>query len=92
MIEFKELDQLKREEEYILNTIGNSSIPWRDLLPLTVTYSVFLIVGILGNVTTCIVILRYEYMKTATNLYLLNLALADIASLIIGLIDCLKLC
>ena len=87
MIESKELEQWEREEEYILNTIGNSSIAWSDLLPLTVTYSIFFVVGLLGNTATCVVILRYEYMKTATNLYLLNLALADIANLIIGLID-----
>ena len=73
-----------RDEEFIIASIGNSSIPWRDLIPMTVTYSIFFVIGILGNLATCIVILRYEYMKTATNLYLLNLALADIANLTIG--------
>ena len=39
--------------------------------------------GVLGNLATILVILKNEYMKTATNIYLLNLALTDIATLLI---------
>ena len=38
----------------------------------------FLVLGVLGNLATCIVILRNEYMRTTTNIYLFNLALAGV--------------
>ncbi|XP_062824372.1 somatostatin receptor type 1 [Anolis carolinensis] len=40
-------------------------------------YSVVCLVGLCGNSMVIFVILRYAKMKTATNLYILNLALAD---------------
>ena len=43
-----------------------------------------MVVGVLGNLATCLVILNNEYMRTATNVYLLNLAIADIATLVIS--------
>ena len=39
----------------------------------------------LGNLATCIVILRNEYMRTTTNIYLLNLAVADLATLMFAM-------
>ena len=78
------LTQEEYEEEFIRLTIGDSTIPWRELLPLTITYTLFLTVGLMGNVATIFVIVKNEYMKTATNLYLLNLAVADIFNLVIG--------
>ena len=72
---------------FIEATLGPSHIDWSTLLPITIIYSIFLIVGVCGNLITCIVILNNEYMWTATNVYLLNLAVADIATLVIS-----KLC
>ena len=69
---------------YIEATLGDTHINWSTLLPLTFIYSVFLIVGVFGNLSTCIVIISNEYMRTATNVYLLNLAIADIATLVIS--------
>jgi len=40
--------------------------------------------GVLGNVTTCVVIARNSYMHTATNYYLFSLAISDTLSLILG--------
>ena len=71
-------------EQYIRNSIGDSHLPWNTLIPLTVIYSVFMVLGVIGNLATVIVILKNEYMKTATNIYLLNLALTDIATLTLG--------
>ncbi|KAM9779715.1 somatostatin receptor type 5-like [Neosynchiropus ocellatus] len=42
-----------------------------------VIYIVVFIVGILGNSLAIIVMLRYAKMKTVTNIFILNLALAD---------------
>ena len=69
---------------YIEATLGDSHVNMTTLIPLTIIYSIFLIVGICGNLSTCIVILSNEYMRTPTNAYLLNLAIADIATLIIS--------
>ena len=69
---------------YIEATLGDSHVNLSTLIPLTIIYSIFLIVGICGNLSTCIVIISNEYMRTPTNAYLLNLAIADIATLIIS--------
>ena len=44
----------------------------------------FMVLGVMGNLATCLVILNNEYMRTPTNVYLLNLAIADIATLVIS--------
>ena len=64
--------------------LGPSHINWSTLLPITIIYTIFLLVGVCGNLITCIVILNNEYMWTATNVYLLNLVVADIATLVIS--------
>ena len=45
----------------------------------------FLILGVLGNLATCLVIMRNEYMRTTTNIYLFNLAVADLATLLFAM-------
>lgn len=42
-----------------------------------VVYSIVFIVGLVGNTLTIYVVVRYVKMKTVTNIYILNLALAD---------------
>ena len=69
---------------FIEDTLGDSHINWATLLPLSIIYSIFLIVGVFGNLSTCIVIISNEYMRTATNVYLTNLAITDIATLVIS--------
>ncbi|NXX51568.1 OPRD protein, partial [Tricholaema leucomelas] len=44
---------------------------------ITAFYSVVCVVGLLGNVLVMYGIVRYTKMKTATNIYIFNLALAD---------------
>jgi len=63
--------------------------PVRDPLyitiPITVIYVIILILGLLGNVTTCIVIIRSRYLHTTTNYYLFSLAVSDLLLLLSGL-------
>ncbi|XP_065117868.1 delta-type opioid receptor-like [Paramisgurnus dabryanus] len=48
------------------------------LIPvITVVYSMVFVVGLIGNCLVMYVIIRYTKMKTATNIYIFNLALAD---------------
>ncbi|XP_034031040.1 opioid receptor, delta 1b [Thalassophryne amazonica] len=44
---------------------------------ITALYSVICVVGLLGNILVMYGVLRYTKMKTATNIYIFNLALAD---------------
>ncbi|KAK6492014.1 delta-type opioid receptor-like [Huso huso] len=44
---------------------------------ITAVYSVVFVVGLLGNCLVMYVIIRYTKMKTATNIYIFNLAVAD---------------
>ncbi len=55
------------------------------VVPVTIIYCLIFISGIIGNVSTCIVISRNKYMQTATNYYLFNLAIADLLVLVLGL-------
>ncbi|KAL4635241.1 delta-type opioid receptor-like [Arapaima gigas] len=54
------------------------SEPMSPIFPvLTAVYSVVFVVGLSGNCLVMYVIIRYTKMKTATNIYIFNLALAD---------------
>ncbi|XP_005479349.1 kappa-type opioid receptor [Zonotrichia albicollis] len=44
---------------------------------ITAVYSVVFVVGLVGNALVMFVIIRYTKMKTATNIYIFNLAMAD---------------
>ena len=70
--------------EFIIRYLGKHRINNETLYPLTFIYTSFLLLGLLGNLATCIVILNNEYMKSPTNVYLINLAVADIATLLLG--------
>ncbi|VVC44553.1 Hypothetical protein CINCED_3A015208 [Cinara cedri] len=77
------------------NTSGNHSDyqelwgPSRDplpvVVPVTLIYTLIFVSGVVGNVSTCIVIARNKYMHTATNYYLFSLAVSDLLLLVSGL-------
>lgn len=66
-----------------------SAAPKRDpmylVIPITILYILILVAGIIGNVSTCIVIVRNKSMHTATNYYLFSLAISDLLLLLCGL-------
>lgn len=55
------------------------------IVPLSVIYAVIFVAGVLGNISTCVVIARNRSMHTATNFYLFSLAISDLLLLICGL-------
>lgn len=63
--------------------------PQRDslyvVIPITVIYAIIFLTGVIGNVSTCIVIARNKSMHTATNYYLFSLAVSDLLLLVTGL-------
>ncbi|CAK1601119.1 unnamed protein product [Parnassius mnemosyne] len=63
--------------------------PQRDslyiVLPITIIYALIFITGLIGNIFTCIVIVRNKSLQTATNYYLFSLAISDLLLLISGM-------
>ncbi|KAG5873890.1 hypothetical protein JTB14_001557 [Gonioctena quinquepunctata] len=63
--------------------------PRRDplyiVIPITAIYVVIFLSGLLGNISTCIVIAKNKSMHTATNYYLFSLAISDLLLLTSGL-------
>ncbi|XP_068434490.1 somatostatin receptor type 5-like [Clinocottus analis] len=57
------------------NNNSDMLMPFSVVTP--VIYIIVFIVGLLGNTLVIYVVIRYTKMKTVTNLYILNLALAD---------------
>lgn len=55
------------------------------VLPITVIYIVIFFTGLIGNISTCVVIARNKSMHTATNYYLFSLAVSDLLLLVFGL-------
>jgi len=56
-------------------------------VPMTLVYAAVFLTGVVGNVATCIVIARHRYMHTATNFYLVNLAVSDLLLVSIQLLS-----
>ena len=57
------MNQDERKAEFIKINLGETYIALETLLPLTFIYSLFFVVGILGNLATCIVVISNEYMR-----------------------------
>ncbi|XP_061587165.1 kappa-type opioid receptor isoform X4 [Cololabis saira] len=63
---------------YTNGTWDSELEPMSPIIPIIVTvYSVVFVVGLVGNCLVMYVIIRYTKMKTATNIYIFNLAVAD---------------
>ncbi|XP_027401697.1 neuromedin-U receptor 2 isoform X1 [Bos indicus x Bos taurus] len=54
-------------------------------LPVTAVYALIFVVGVVGNLLVCLVILRHQTMKTPTNYYLFSLAVSDLLVLLLGM-------
>ena len=72
------------EDGSLLSQLGPQHLPYNSLVPMTVVYIVIFCTGMVGNCATCIVIAKNQYMQSATNYYLFNLAVADMLTLAFG--------
>ena len=73
------------EFDRIFANLGpQQALPLTWLIPLTVIYAMILVSGLLGNAITILIICRFRYMQTITNLYLCNLAITDLISLMLS--------
>nr|XP_046272053.1 somatostatin receptor type 5-like isoform X2 [Scatophagus argus] len=59
------------------NNFSDMAAPMPFNVVTAVIYTIVFIVGLLGNTLVIYVVVRYVKMKTVTNMYILNLALAD---------------
>jgi len=59
--------------------------PLAVVVPITCVYALIFLSGVVGNLSTCVVIARNRHMHTATNYYLFSLAVSDLLLLISGL-------
>lgn len=48
-------------------------------------YIIIFIIGMVGNVLVCYVVLRNKHMQTVTNIFIMNLALSDILLCVLGI-------
>lgn len=76
-------DLCSSRSSYVERQLGPRRSPL--FLPICVSYLIIFCVGSLGNVLTCIVIIRHRTMRTPTNFYLLSLAISDLLVLLLGL-------
>lgn len=72
------------EEDYLKYQMGPKHLPTSVVVPITIVYVIIFIMGIVGNIMTCWVILRNPVMQTATNYYLFSLAISDLLLLVLG--------
>ncbi|XP_027201251.2 neuromedin-U receptor 2-like isoform X1 [Dermatophagoides pteronyssinus] len=72
--------------EHLYQHLGpQQALPLIWLIIMTIVYIIILISGLIGNIITILVIFRFRYMQTITNLYLCNLAITDLISLMFSL-------
>lgn len=80
--------------EFVVNTIfanltsvfdGQPRDSLYVIIPMTLFYAIIFLTGVIGNVSTCIVIFYNKYMHTATNFYLFSLAVSDLVLLLSAL-------
>lgn len=71
-------------QNIIITKLGNRKRDPLSTICLIFIYVVLFVSGVIGNLTTCIVIRRNKYMHTITNMYLSSLAVADILIIVLG--------
>lgn len=59
--------------------------PLSLVIPFTIIYIITFFSGLIGNVGTCVVIVKTKELRTATNFYLFSLACSDLLLLLSGL-------
>nr|QRC76238.1 neuromedin U receptor variant b [Deroceras reticulatum] len=71
--------------DYLAYTLGPRHISTAALVVLSVLYIIIFLTGVLGNLCTCVVIIRNRCLHTATNYYLFSLAISDVLTLLLAL-------
>ncbi|XP_076466784.1 uncharacterized protein LOC143298016 [Babylonia areolata] len=72
-------------DQLLLERMGPRGKDTASAVLLTVVYVLIFLSGSLGNLCTCVVIVRNSCMQTTTNYYLFSLAMSDLLLLFFGL-------
>uniref|UniRef100_A0A915MSN5 G-protein coupled receptors family 1 profile domain-containing protein n=1 Tax=Meloidogyne javanica TaxID=6303 RepID=A0A915MSN5_MELJA len=71
--------------EYVLEKLGERCAVSSIIVPTAIIYGLILLIGLFGNICTCLVILKNKSMQNPTNYYLFSLAVSDLLILTLGL-------
>ena len=72
------------KDKYIEHFQGENVLNYEAQIGVTVFYVLLLLVGLPGNIMTCIIIWYNSTSITPTNCFLLNLAVVDLITLVTG--------
>jgi hypothetical protein len=72
------------DEQILESKLGPRRKPLVFVICMSTIYIIILVCGIMGNISTCVVIIYNNCMHTTTNYYLFSLALSDVLSLLTG--------
>lgn len=64
------------DEDYVYRIESFLRLQLHEVV-IIVLYVIVFVMGLVGNLLVCVSVLRNEYMRTVTNMFLVNLALAD---------------
>lgn len=71
-------------DEILFKNLGERRKDTVSLVFLIGVYCAIFVTGVIGNLSTCIVIWKNSYMHTVTNYYLFTLAVSDLLTIILG--------
>ena len=71
-------------DDYLQLQLGRRYRDLGESVSLIVVYCLIFLTGVVGNLCTCLVIIRNKRMHTATNYYLFSLAVSDLLTLLLG--------
>ncbi|XP_048771085.1 pyrokinin-1 receptor-like [Ostrea edulis] len=70
---------------FVISKLGEKRKDLFTVVLLSTAYFIIFLTGTIGNLTTCLVLRKQVYMHTVTNQYLLNLAIADLLTIVLAL-------
>lgn len=71
-------------EAIVISKLGEKQKDLFTVVLLTIVYVIIFLTGSIGNLTTCLILRKRVYLHTVTNIYLLNLAIADLLTIVLG--------
>ena len=75
----------EEKDEFLEEVIGPQRKYGKNKIWIpTIFYSIVSILGIPGNILTCMTIITNSYMRTTSNFFILNLAFTDLITLLGG--------
>lgn len=72
------------EIEYLTTVLGPRFLPLDIVVAITIVYGTIFTAGIIGNIMTCLVVLKNQPLRKTINYYLFSLAIANLLLLILG--------